>query len=200
MKLGFKRGQKGFTLIELMIVMAIMAVMAAIVVPSVTGTTTVGRKTAQPTDIREVQTAVSRFNADDRDGSPWPTNASLTGVTTDWNAGTLPTGSGPTGSGNSTSPYVFTQNDIAGINFTSPATTDAGSKVFYTDYVRNLPKYASTSISVSANSTSNNFTIRQGGNDVYINLSNTTSGNLTFSAWGVDKSGGVWVFKNAADY
>lgn len=200
MKLGFKRGQKGFTLIELMVVMAVMAVLAAIVVPSVTGTSTTSRRTAQPTDISEIQTAVTRFNTDDNDGKPWPTNASLTGVTTAWTAGNLPTGTGPTGSGNSTHPYVFTQNDIAGINFTSAATVSSSSVAFYPDYIRNQPKYATATISVNANSTSDNFTIRQSGSDVYIQLSNTTSGNLTFSAWGLDKSGGAWIFKSASDY
>ncbi len=200
MKLGFKRGQKGFTLLELMVVMAIMAVLAAIVVPSVTGVTTTSRRTAQPTDIGEIQTATDRLHSEDIDGAPWPTKASLTGVTTAWVAGKLPTGSGPTGSGNSTSPYVFTQNDIAGIDFNSAATVSSGSKVFYPDYMRNLPKYATTTISVNANATSDNFTMKQGGNDVSVQLSNTTSGNLTFSAWGVDRYGGVWVFKSASDY
>ncbi len=32
-----KRGEKGFTLVELLIVLAILAVLAAVVIPSVTG-------------------------------------------------------------------------------------------------------------------------------------------------------------------
>jgi len=38
MKLSLKKGEKGFTLIELMVVMAIIAVLSAIDFPTVTGT------------------------------------------------------------------------------------------------------------------------------------------------------------------
>ncbi|MBI2830422.1 MAG: prepilin-type N-terminal cleavage/methylation domain-containing protein, partial [Chloroflexi bacterium] len=34
-KLGFRRGQKGFTLIEILIVLAVLGVLAAVVVPNV---------------------------------------------------------------------------------------------------------------------------------------------------------------------
>ena len=48
MKLGFKKGQKGFTLVELMVVMSIMAVLAAIVVPAVSGTSEVSKDRSLP--------------------------------------------------------------------------------------------------------------------------------------------------------
>jgi prepilin-type N-terminal cleavage/methylation domain-containing protein len=200
MKLGFRKGEKGFTLVELMVVMAIMSVLAAIVFPAVTGTTTVSRQTAQPMDINQVQTGTDRFNSDDYDGYPWPTDASLTGVTTPWTAGNLPTGSGPTGSGTSSDVYVFTQNDIAGIDWTSTANVSGQSMFFYPDYVRNRPDYAGETIIVAASSTSDNFTVKKGGEDVYIQLSNTTGGSLTFDKWGLDKDGSVWVFVDAESY
>lgn len=180
--------------------MAILAILAAIVFPTVTGTTTVSRQTAQPMDINQVQTATDRFNADDTDGSPWPTDASLTGVTIAWSAGKLPTGTGPTGAGTSISPYVFTQDDIAGIAWTSSATVSEESKNFYPDYLRGKPGYDDTTISVSANVTSATFQIKKAREDIYVKLSNTTSDNLTFDAWGLDKDGGVWVFVDAASY
>ncbi|MBI4180965.1 MAG: pilin [Chloroflexi bacterium] len=200
MKLGFKRGQNGFTLVELMVVLAILAVLAGIAIPSVTGVTTISRQTTQPMDINEVQTAADRFNADHSDGSPaWPTKASLALVTTAWSAGSLPTAD-PTGSGTSTDVYVFTQNATAGIDWSSNTTVSGVTKVFYSDYLRSKPRYADTTITVNAGATSDNFTIRKGNSDVYIQLKNTTSGNLTFSVWGVDRDGAVWVFKNAVDY
>lgn len=67
MKLGFKgffkRGQKGFTLVELMVVMAIMAVLSAIVVPAVSGTSEVSKDSAVRQDASTVATAVSDFYA-----------------------------------------------------------------------------------------------------------------------------------------
>jgi prepilin-type N-terminal cleavage/methylation domain-containing protein len=200
MKLGFKKGEKGFTLIELMVVMAIMAVLAAIVFPTVTGTTTVSREVNQTEDINATQTGVDRFNTDDSDGSPWPTDASSANATITWSAGELPTGSGPSGSGNSTSPYVFTQDDIAGIDFDSSATVSGVSKNFYPDYLRNKPGDADTTITVADGATSANFTIKKGGSDVVVQLSNDSGVSFDFSAWGLDKDGGVWVFVDADSY
>ena len=200
MKLGFKKGQKGFTLIELMVVMAIMAVLAAIVFPTVTGTTTVSREVTQAEDINALQTGVDRFNAADTDGSGWPTDASSVNATITWSAGALPTGTGPTGSGNSTSSYVFTQDDIAGIDFASAATADGVSVTFYPDYLRNEPGNADTTITVADGATSANFTIRKGGSYVVVQISNTTGGSLDFSTWGLDKDGRVWVFVDADSY
>lgn len=64
MKIGFKRGQKGFTLVELMVVMAIIAVLAAIVVPPVTGTKQTSSESQVKQDASNVQTAVGKYNAD----------------------------------------------------------------------------------------------------------------------------------------
>lgn len=64
MKLGFRRGEKGFTLVELMVVMAIMAVLATIVIPAVTGTKQVSSDTQVKQDATVVETAVGDYNAD----------------------------------------------------------------------------------------------------------------------------------------
>lgn len=93
MKALFKQS-KGFTLIELMVVMTILSVLAGIVVPAVTGTTTIGRGAALTSDIVTVQQAVDRFAGENPSGTDkgWPTG--------DWDTsggkGTLPaTGSVP---------------------------------------------------------------------------------------------------------
>lgn len=69
------RKSRGFTLIELMVVMTILSVLAGIVVPAVTGTTTVGRGTALMSDTVTVQQAVDRFAGDNPTGveKGWPT-------------------------------------------------------------------------------------------------------------------------------
>ncbi len=78
MKLGFKRGQKGFTLVELMVVMAIMAVLASIVVPAVTGTKQTSTDTQVKQDAGAVQTAVGSFNADSNLAENLATDAGAT--------------------------------------------------------------------------------------------------------------------------
>lgn len=64
MKLGFKRGQKGFTLVELMVVMAILAVLASIVFPAVSGTSGVAGDSQVKQDASTVNTAVSDYFGD----------------------------------------------------------------------------------------------------------------------------------------
>lgn len=59
-----KRGSKGFTLVELMVVMSILAVLSAIVVPAVTGTKTIGNSTQLKSDLQNVQTAVNKYTTD----------------------------------------------------------------------------------------------------------------------------------------
>lgn len=62
MKLGFfKKGQKGFTLVEMMVVMAIMAVLATIVVPAVTGTKEVSESSQMKTDASALRNAITIF-------------------------------------------------------------------------------------------------------------------------------------------
>ena len=52
------RGQKGFTLMELLIVVAILGVLAAVVIPRFTGLIGRGQTEAQATELEVVQTAM----------------------------------------------------------------------------------------------------------------------------------------------
>ncbi len=74
MKNIFKRGQKGFTLIEIMIVLAVMAILAAVIVPNVSGYLGKSKERAWEADRNVLQAAVDSYRTDigKRSGNPWP--------------------------------------------------------------------------------------------------------------------------------
>jgi prepilin-type N-terminal cleavage/methylation domain-containing protein len=59
-----RRGNKGFTLIEILIVLALLAILAAVVVPNLTGFLTRGGERAYNTDRDTIQTAVDAYKVD----------------------------------------------------------------------------------------------------------------------------------------
>ena len=93
MKLGFKRGEKGFTLVEIIIVLAVMGVLAAVVVPNVSGFLGRGKERSWGADRDILQAAVDSYRTDigQRSGNPWPTLGGLIGVPSDDANGTADT-------------------------------------------------------------------------------------------------------------
>lgn len=184
---------RGFTLIEMMTVMGILSVLSAITFPAVAGTTSFSRATTQTVDLTSVQQAVDRFTIDT--GSDVPTLASLAGTTGGWQAGELPEAA-PIGGDGSTSDaaLVFTQEGIAGFDFS--ATFESGSTVnpFIGSYLRDRPKHDDEVITLDAGEESPTIRVNKRGENVYVKLKNTTAAPLSFLLWGLDSSGGVWVF------
>jgi prepilin-type N-terminal cleavage/methylation domain-containing protein len=96
MKLGFKRGEKGFTLVEIIIVLAVIAVLAAVVIPNVTGFLGRGKERGWGADRDILQAAVDSYRTDigKRAGNPWPTLGGLIGTPSDDANGTTDTPDG----------------------------------------------------------------------------------------------------------
>lgn len=86
MKLGFKRGEKGFTLIEIVVVLAVLATMAAIVYPNIAGYLGQSKARAWEGDQHTLKAAVNGWRGDvsKRSGNPWP---SIGGISTSDNVG-----------------------------------------------------------------------------------------------------------------
>jgi type IV pilus assembly protein PilA len=64
-----KRGQKGFTLIELMIVIAIIGILAAIAIPQFTAYKTRGYNASAKSDLKNAYTAAQAYFVDNPGGT-----------------------------------------------------------------------------------------------------------------------------------
>ncbi len=99
MKIGFKRGEKGFTLIEIIIVLAVLGVLAAVVIPNVSGYLGRAKDRGWGADRDILQAAVDSYRTDigKRAGNPWPTLGGLIGTPADLGNGTANTTDGDYG-------------------------------------------------------------------------------------------------------
>lgn len=76
------KGQKGFTLIEILIVLALMAVLMAIVVPNVQGFLGRGKQDAYNSDRKTLQVSVDAYYTAAANRTTFPTNNGASGAPT----------------------------------------------------------------------------------------------------------------------
>ncbi len=79
-----KEDNKGFTLIELIVVIAIIAVLALIVVPKVTGQTKEADVAAHNANVRTLESAATMYIADGGGATTWPTYDSWKKYLQEW--------------------------------------------------------------------------------------------------------------------
>ena len=64
MRIGIRRNQHGFTLIEIMVVVVILGILAAIIIPRISDRPEQARRTKATMDIKSIETALSLFHMD----------------------------------------------------------------------------------------------------------------------------------------
>jgi general secretion pathway protein G/type IV pilus assembly protein PilA len=67
---ALNKDEKGFTLIELIVVIAILGILAAIAVPRVTGSLNTAKENANKANLKIIQDAVERYHVEHNDSYP----------------------------------------------------------------------------------------------------------------------------------
>ena len=206
------KGQKGFTLVEILIVIAVLAVLAAIVTPAVSGVVTSARSQGKGGDINSVDNGVTKYRADN---SALP----ITGSTS-------PSKSVKDGDSDSTVKVKVNTSATDPTGFISDGSADvvcgdgsgnmAASLVecfgaldfsgkLVPDYVKDDPKHPADAVTATADSdgATADLAITGGdrdGNTVEFYLDASIVSGDGLKVWNTDKDANILVLKNDADY
>ncbi|MBI4311834.1 MAG: prepilin-type N-terminal cleavage/methylation domain-containing protein [Chloroflexi bacterium] len=205
--------QRGFTLVEVLIVVAVLAVLAAIVTPAVSGVISSARAQGKEGDIKNVETGVQRYSADNANALP------ITGTTE-------PTASVAIVA--STDNVIRVKVDTLATNpsdFTSLAadvTCGSGTEVMtlalaqcfgaldfagklVPDYVKAAPKHATDAVTVLAADLVTGADLTLTGadsskNTIEFYLDAAIASGDGLKVWNVDADSKIIVLKNDVDY
>ncbi len=135
-----RSGEKGFTLIEILIALALLAIIGAVVIPNITGYIGRGEQAAYSADQKGIQAAVSGYYSDPATKLSGKKAYPLKGTTTEKQTGGTPVGTSSawtTGTG-----YFIDFDALVSANYLSsiPASASADNKTGlvgnYTWYVK----------------------------------------------------------------
>ncbi len=207
------KGQRGFTLVEILIVIAVLGVLAAIVTPAVSGVVTSARTQGKGGDIKNVEEGIARYQADNASALPITGSTSPTKSLLDTNTDAIIKVKVNT---SATDPTGFPADSAVDVVCGSSSSTvaaaldqcfgslDFAGKLVPT-YVKSAPKHSTDLVTATADTDGATADLTITGGDsskdtiqLYLDA-NIVAGD-TLNVWNVDKDGKTIVLKNDDAY